>query len=201
MQADAVTAPLVQLVSTDDAAPEAREVLEAGQKAYGKVLYTWQALANRPEILVAYMPYLRSIIGPGALDQRIKELVEVRTVVLNRCRYSTAHRLRSARAAGVAEDDLLAVASGQLDRFDPREQLALRLCESLTLLPSSVTFADTPQVVPGELLSELKESFTDPEIVELTSTIALWNALARFHRVMGFELDMDAPPPEIDQLL
>ena len=41
----------------------------------------------------------------------------------------------------------------------------------------------------------------DPEIVELMTTIALWNALARFHRAMGFDLDMDPPPPEIDELL
>jgi hypothetical protein len=29
------------------------------------------------------------------------------------------------------------------------------------------------------------------------ATIGLWNALARFHRLMGFELDMDAPPDEV----
>jgi uncharacterized peroxidase-related enzyme len=191
------TAPLVALVAKEDAPPAVREVFEAGEGVYGRVLNTWQALAQRPEIFVAYMPYLRSIVGPGALDQRLKELVEVRTVVLNHCLYSTSHRVRSARAAGVSEQDVVAVARGELSGFDEREQLALALAEELTLRPTSVPYAQAPQLVQKEMLERLRASFTDPEIVELVTTIAIWNALARFHRVMGFELDMDAPPEAV----
>lgn len=193
----ASTAPLVGLVSKDDAPPEVRAVFEGGEAQYGRVLHTWQALAQRPEIFVAYLPYLRSIVGPGELEQRVKELVEVRTAVLNRCLYSTSHRVRSARAAGVPEEDLVAVARGELSGFDDREQIALQLCEELTVRPPSVAFADAPQLVDTGLLERLRSSFTDPQIVELVATIGLWNALARFHRVMGFELDMDPPPEAI----
>jgi len=191
------TAPLVALVSKEEATPEVREVFEAGEAVYGRVLNTWHALAQRPEIFVAYMPYLRSIVGPGALDQRLKELVEVRTVVLNRCLYSTSHRVRSARAAGVSEEDVVAVARGELARFSEREQLALSVAEALSLRPTSVPYAEAPQLVDAATLERLRASFTDPEIVELITTIAIWNALARFHRVMGFELDMDAPPEAV----
>jgi len=191
------TAPLVALVSKDEATPEVREVFDAGEAVYGRVLNTWHALAQRPEIFVAYMPYLRSIVGPGELDQRLKELVEVRTVVLNRCLYSTSHRVRSARAAGVSEEDVVAVARGELLGFSEREQLALSVAEELTLRPTSVPYAQAPQLVDAATLERLRASFTDPEIVELITTIAIWNALARFHRVMGFELDMDAPPEAV----
>jgi uncharacterized peroxidase-related enzyme len=191
------TTPLVALVSKEEATPEVREVFEAGEAVYGRVLNTWHALAHRPEIFVAYMPYLRSIVGPGALDQRLKELVEVRTAVLNRCLYSASHRVRSAKSAGVSEDDLVAVACGELSRFSEREQLALELADALTLHPASVPYADAPQLVEAATLERLRTSFTDPEIVELVATIGIWNALARFHRVMGFELDMDAPPDAV----
>jgi uncharacterized peroxidase-related enzyme len=191
------TTPLVALVSKEEATPAVRELFEAGEAVYGRVLNTWHALAQRPEIFVAYMPYLRSIVGPGALDQRLKELVEVRTVVLNRCLYSTSHRVRSARAAGVSEEDVVAVARGELSRFSEREQLALAIAEELTLAPTSVPYAEAPQLVDTATLERLRASFTDPEIVELIATIAIWNALARFHRVMGFELDMGAPPEAV----
>jgi uncharacterized peroxidase-related enzyme len=191
------TTPLVALVSKEEATPEVRELFEAGEALYGRVLNTWQALAQRPEIFVAYMPYLRSIVGPGALDQRLKELVEVRTAVLNRCLYSASHRVRSARAAGVSEDDVVAVARGELSRFSEREQLALELTEELTLRPPEVAYTDAPQLVETATLERVRDSFTDPEIVELVAAIAIWNALARFHRVMGFELDMDAPPEAV----
>jgi uncharacterized peroxidase-related enzyme len=191
------TTPLVALVSKEEATPEVRQLFEAGEAVYGRVLNTWQALAQRPEIFVAYMPYLRSIVGPGALDQRLKELVEVRTAVLNRCLYSASHRVRSARAAGVSEDDVVAVARGELSRFSEREQLALELTEELTLRPPEVAYTDAPQLVETATLERVRDSFTDPEIVELVAAIAIWNALARFHRVMGFELDMDAPPEAV----
>jgi alkylhydroperoxidase family enzyme len=51
------------------------------------------------------------------------------------------------------------------------------------------------------MLERLRAAFSEPEIVELVAAISLWNALARFHRVMGFELDMDAPPDEVAALL
>jgi AhpD family alkylhydroperoxidase len=191
------TTPLVGLVSKEEAPPEVRAVYDAAEPVYGRLLHTWQALAQRPEIFTAYLPYLRSIIGPGELEQRIKELVEVRTVVLNRCLYSTSHRVRSARAAGVSEDDIVAVARGELDGFDSRERVALELAEALTVSPASVPYADAPQLVPDEMLVRLRSEFSEPAIVELVTTIGLWNALARFHRVMGFELDMDAPPDEV----
>ena len=191
------TAPLVGLVSKEDAPPEVRAVYDQAEPVYGRLLHTWQALAQRPEIFTAYLPYLRSIIGPGELDQRIKELVEVRTVVLNRCLYSTSHRVRSARAAGVPEEDVIAAARGDLDRFDPRERLALELASALTVEPAAVAYAEAPQLVPDEMLVRLRAAFSEPAIVELVATIGLWNALARFHRVMGFELDMEAPPDEV----
>ena len=191
------TAPLVSLVSKDDAPPAVRAVYDQAEPVYGRLLHTWQALAQRPEIFTAYLPYLRSIIGPGELEQRTKELVEVRTVVLCRCLYSTSHRVRSARAAGVSEEDIVAVARGELDGFDARERLALELAYELTVRPASVAYADAPQLVPEEMLVRLRSEFSEPAIVELVATIGLWNALARFHRVMGFELDMEAPPAAV----
>lgn len=191
---DGDLAPLVSLVTKEEAPPDVREAFEKGESSYGTVLYTWRALAQRPEIFGAYMPYLKSIIGPGELPQTLKELVEVRTVVLNRCLYSTAHRVRSALAAGVPEADLIAAAQGDFGRFDQATQLALRLCNRLTLDPPATPYEASPQLLPEDALRELKETFSDPQIVELAATIGVWNALARFHRVMGFDLDM-APPP------
>jgi alkylhydroperoxidase family enzyme len=193
--------PLVRLVEKDEVPPEVLAVFESGEAQYGKILNTWRALAQRPEIFVAYLPYLRSIVGPGALDQRVKELVEVQTVLLNRCRYSVSHRIRSAKAQGVPEGDLVALAHGDLDRFDQRERAALELTRELTLNLPQTPFAENERAVSAELIERLRELFDDPELVELTATIGIWNALARFHRVMGFELDMDPPPREIDELL
>ena len=118
-------------------------------------------------------------------------------MVLNHCLYSTSHRVRSARAAAFPDEDIIAVARGELDGFDARERVALGLAEALTVAPASVPYSEAPQVVPTEMLVRVREEFSEPAIVELVATIGLWNALARLHRVMGFELDMEAPPDEV----
>jgi AhpD family alkylhydroperoxidase len=191
----------IHLVEREEAPPEVQAVFDSGQAQYGKLLNTWRALANRPEIFTAYLPYLRAVVGPGVLDQRVKELVQVKVALLNRCRYSVSHRIRSAKAAGVPEEDLVALARDDLDRFSERERLALAYATETTLKPPAVAYATEPGAVDPVLIDQLRVSFDDAELVELTAVIALWNALARFHRVLRLDLDMDPPPPEIDALL
>ncbi|MDT5053405.1 MAG: hypothetical protein QOF66_1771, partial [Mycobacterium sp.] len=43
--------------------------------------------------------------------------------------------------------------------------------------------------------------FDPRELVELTMSISVWNALSRFHRVMEFDLDMPEPPPAVESLI
>jgi len=63
-----------------------------------------------------------------------------------------------------------------------------------------LSYAEAPQIVDEKLQAELKAQFSDVEILELTMSISVWNALARFHRVMGFELDMSEAPEGVKPL-
>jgi AhpD family alkylhydroperoxidase len=186
---------LVRLVERDEVPAEVQAIFDAGQEQYGTVLHTWRAIAHRPDTFRAYVPYLRAVAGPGVLDQRIKELTALQVGLDNHCAYSVTHRVRAARAAGITDDELRALGEGRLSGFSPREQLALDVAGRLTLdLPSTPRDVE-PSGLPADVRARLQEAFTEEEIVELLLNIALWNALARFHRSMGFELDLD-PVPE-----
>lgn len=192
---------LVRLIQDEEAESTVAEVFESGRTQYGRVLNTWRAIAHSPQVLAAYLPYLRAVAGPGALEQRVKELTAVHTAVLNRCRYSASHRVRSARAQGIADAEIVAAAAGRYDHFPRSESLALRFARELTLNPPDVPFASQAPAVDEQLLADVKSEFSDREVVELALNVSLWNALARFHRVMSFDLDMDPPPEEIEKLL
>jgi AhpD family alkylhydroperoxidase len=192
---------LVSLIEPEDAAPEARAMLDSGLAQYGIALNTWRALLHRPSIFNAYLPYLRAVVGPGVLDQRTKELSALQVAIANHCRYSASHRARAAQAAGVAPDELTALAAGELGAFGERDRVAIELARELTLRPPATTFAAAHQAVDDSLLARVRATFTEPEIVELVANISLWNALARFHRVMGFELDMPPPPAAVEAAL
>jgi AhpD family alkylhydroperoxidase len=192
---------LVRLVDPDTADASVQPMLESGREQYGRVLETWRALLHRPPIFNAYLPYLRAVVGPGVLDRRIKDLAAIRVAIANHCLYSASHRVASARSAGVSEDELAALAEDRLEGFVPRERLAIEFARELTLRPQEVMWRDDRQAIGGELVEALRSTFSDPEIVELTAVVCLWNALTRFHRVMGLALDMPPPPTAIENVV
>jgi len=192
---------LVPLLDSSEFDAADQDALAAGQKAYGKVLNTWAAIGNSPGLFAAYLPFLRQVNGPGQLEGRIKELTAVRVAVLNHCRYTASHRCTAASANGATEPELTAVARGEYDQFTEREQLALRLTDEMTTeLPARRRQA-SPSGLSDQLREGLEQRFDPTELVELTMSIGVWNALARFHRVMEFDLDMPEAPYSVASAL
>ena len=177
-----------------------REIADSGISQYGKVLHTWQAIMHKPEMFATYLPFLRQVAGPGQLDAVTKDLTALYVGYLNNCQYTVSHRAQSAQNKGVSEETMRNVVSGNWADFDFSLQLALELSKVLSLEPTTLSFEDKPQIASQELLSEMKMHFSEEELLELTMSISMWNALARFHRVMGFELDMPIAPEGVNPL-
>jgi alkylhydroperoxidase family enzyme len=192
---------LVPLVDESDFAEEDRPTLDQARPGYGMTLHTWQALANVPGLYAAYMPFVRKVAAPGALDGVTKDLCALRVAALNHCRYTLSHRWTSGIGKSIEPDVLAAVAAGDYDGVDDRTRIALRLTEALTLLPATTPEAVSVAGVPEDLRAAAAVAFSPAELVELTLGIGLWNALTRFHRVMGFELDLPAAPEDVAALL
>jgi AhpD family alkylhydroperoxidase len=192
---------LVPLLAGSEFDEADQDVLAAGEKAYGKVLNTWAAIGNSPGLFAVYLPFLRQINGSGLLETRIKELTALRVAVLNHCRYTTSHRYAAASANGATEEDLSAVAQGDYREFTDRERIALQLADEMTTELPLCTRDQSPAGIPAQLRDSAKEVFDPRELVELTMSISVWNALSRFHRVMEFDLDMPEPPPAVESVI
>lgn len=188
----------IELIEPDDANDAVREVFDAGAATYGRVLETWKAIAHSPAVLTAYLPYVRSVFADGALGGRTKDLVAIRVCLLNGCRYSLSHRISSARAKGLGEATIEAVAHPTSADFSEPELIALSFADELTLLPPITPYAEAPQAVSERVLTAVKRLYSDDAINDLVLTVAIWNLLTRYHRVMAFTLDMTPPPPGID---
>ena len=193
--------PYIRLVEPDEVPPDIQKVFESGEAQYGQVLNTWRAIAHNPEIFGSYLPYIRAIFAPGALDQRIKDLSAVYVAILNHCRYTVSHRVYSARQKNIPEQDMIGLLNIENHPYSPAEKAAFNYTYELTTQMTAVSYKDNKQAVSSPVLDELKRHFSDAEISELTISVGLWNALTRFHRVMDFELDMPEPPRELDEVL
>lgn len=185
---------LIRLAQIDELEGTPREVAESGQAQYGKVLETWKAIMNKPDMFATYLPFLRTVAGPGVMDAQLKDACALYVGFLNHCRYTVSHRATSAAAKGVSDEQMRDIVNAEWTEMPENWRAALELTRELTLNPQNETFGDLPQAAQPETLAEVKKHFTDVEVLELAMTIAMWNALARFHRVMDFDLDMPEAP-------
>ena len=64
----------------------------------------WKALANDPDLLEATWNRLKVVMGPGALDPLVKELIYIAVSVVNGCEYCIHSHIATARKKGMTEE-------------------------------------------------------------------------------------------------
>ena len=64
----------------------------------------WKALANDPDLLEATWNRLKIVMGPGALDPLVKELIYIAVSVVNGCEYCIHSHTATARKKGMTEE-------------------------------------------------------------------------------------------------
>lgn len=132
---------------------------------HGGVFWTWS---------VAEMAVQRSW---RTLPPHIASLVQVRAAAVIGCPWCLDFGSLLATHAGVTEQQLRDLHQwSDSTAFSDVESLALAYTDALT---------DTPMTVTDELVAELREHFTEAQLVELTAFVALENQRSRFNHGLG----------------
>ncbi|MDU8912033.1 carboxymuconolactone decarboxylase family protein [Aestuariicoccus sp. MJ-SS9] len=102
------------LLTDEELSPEAQAVFDDIRATRGSdfVNNFWRALAHDPALLRATWERLKVVMGPGALDPLVKEMVYLAVSVANACEYCTHSHTAAARAKGMDDamhGELLAV--------------------------------------------------------------------------------------------
>ena len=108
--------PLLPLIDYDDAVPEVRAVYDDIMRSRGTdwVNNFWKVLANHPETLERVWNDVKAVMGPGALDPLVKEMIYVAVSATNNCEYCIHSHTAGARAKGMTDEmlaELMAVAA------------------------------------------------------------------------------------------
>jgi len=105
---------LVPPIEYDAASPAVRAVYD-DIRATRKTDYInnfWKALAHDPTLLARTWANVKEVMGPGALDPLVKEMIYVAVSVTNNCEYCIHTHAAAARAKGMTPamfDELMAV--------------------------------------------------------------------------------------------
>jgi AhpD family alkylhydroperoxidase len=105
--------------------------------------------------------------------------VIVRTSQLNRCDYCLASHSRIARKLGWNDEQLEHLDEYALrDDFTLQERTGLRLAELMTRNERPLSDPEW---------QEMREAFSEGEVVELMAAIGLFNYFNRFNNLLGME--------------
>jgi AhpD family alkylhydroperoxidase len=101
-------------IEYDDAAPEVRAVYDdiMATRKTDWVNNFWKVLAHDPASLRRIWGNIKEVMGPGALDPLVKEMLYVAVSASNSCRYCIASHSAAARSKGMTEaqySELLAI--------------------------------------------------------------------------------------------
>jgi len=125
---------------------------------------------------------LENYVANSRLEPSMLELVRIRASQINGCAYCIDMHTQDARANGESEQRLYALAAWrETPFFTDRERAALAWTEAVTLIHQGQA--------PDPIFAEVRELFSEGELVDLTMAIVTingWNRLAiAFRSVPG----------------
>lgn len=162
------------------------------RKLFPQLLYNWTngEMNMKPRLDVnkaapgAYkaMLGLEHYLAKSSIEMPLRELVKTRVSQINGCAYCLDMHSKDARAAGETEQRLYVLnAWREAPFYSDRERAALAWAEALTLVHETH--------VPDEVYEEVREHFSEAELMDLTllvATINSWNRIAiAFRSVPG----------------
>jgi uncharacterized peroxidase-related enzyme len=133
-------------------------------------IHFFRVMANRPEVFKNFVPLYGAIMGPGTVDRRIKELVYLACSYTNQCAYCTAAHTATGKKAGISEDEMRALQTGQDQCFSGAERAAIGYARELTRTANAAASRDA-----------LTGHFSQEQVVEITLIAAMANFTNRFN--------------------
>jgi alkylhydroperoxidase family enzyme len=177
---DSPQAARVPLVRHADAPPRAREVFEVAYRKYGGIANLYRALANSPELLHAWAELAWPLREQVEVSRELRELAILRIARELQAPYVWGHHHEFAVEAGVPGAVLELVEAGaRWTDFALPYRSVVRAAEEMTLQAT----------VSDECFAQLASELPVGQIVELLTTIAFYNAVARLTRTLRIPLE------------
>ncbi len=157
--------------------PLVRYAYRQSRSREGEVMDPLRVFAHNPTVMMGYGIFELASERSQRVPERIKHLALLRAAMLCGCEWCLDYGSAISAAANVSEEDLRALPTYRgSDRFDAVEILVLDYASAISATPAEVS---------DELFAQLREHFDEPQLVELTSIIALENYRARFNWAFG----------------
>jgi AhpD family alkylhydroperoxidase len=174
-------------VHTLDSAPEgARPMLERLARRSGTLLNIYTEMAHAPVVLAAYAGMREAIATHGSFDPATREAIALTVGAVDGCDYCQAAHTISARKAGLAEQQTIAIRRGGID-FDDK------LAALLTVLREAA--GNLGEVSDATWQAARDAGWSERELTEAFAHLAVNMFTNYFNHYARTDLDVPAAPP------
>lgn len=180
--------PRIPVHTIDSAPAESSEVLEGLAAKFGKVLNIHGEMAHAPVVLHAYAALQGVITDRGSFDARTREAIALTVAAVDDCDYCQAAHTAGGKAAGLTEEETVAI---RRSTFDGDAKLA-----ALLAVTREAT-AEVGHVSDATWQAALGAGWSDVELSELSVHVVVNLFTNHFNHLVGTELDLPAAP-EVD---
>jgi len=162
---------------------KSKELLAAVQSKMKMTPNLTKVMANSPAVLEGYLGFSGALAG-GVLDPKLRELLALAVGQSNECQYCVSAHTVLGKMAGLPESELLAGRKGH--SASPKFGAALSFAKNVV--------ASRGKASPAEVQSLRDAGFSDGEIAEIISHVALNIFTNYFNNI----LDVDVDFPKVD---
>ena len=164
---------------------ETKELVKFFNETLGFCPNSVLTMQKNPAIAKAFINLNMAVMkNHGSLTSEFKRLIAFVSSNTTGCRYCQAHTIRAAERYGASKERLENIWNfEESDCFSEQEKIALRFTREASKLPVATT---------QEMEEELKQHWSEDDIIEMMGVIALFGYLNRWNDVMGTSLEDDA---------
>ncbi len=146
------------------------------RRSYGRDTEIAGVMAHSPPNFKGYGMFEFFHERSKATDPKLLALAGTKAACIIGCEFCLDIASHISLEAGVTQEQLRTLhAYRESPAFSPRERLVLEYAEEM---------CQTPVAISDDLFARLKEQFTDEQIIELSTAIAIENFRARFNTAL-----------------
>ena len=149
----------------------------------GFIPLSQQVMAHKPALLRAFIDLGKAVYSQdeGSIPFALKSLIGNMASKSAGCMYCVAHTASNSSRAGVDDEKIAAMWEFETsDLFSDAERAALSFTQAAAQVPNATTEVD---------FAELRKHFTEFQIVEIMSVIAMFGYLNRWNDSMATTLE------------
>jgi uncharacterized peroxidase-related enzyme len=173
----------LNVIQTDKATGQAKELLEAVQAKLSITPNMTRVMANSPAVLEGYLSFSGALAG-GSLSPRLREQIALEVGEQNGCEYCVSAHTAIGKMTGLSSVEIEAAREGKADQ--PKSTAALTFAHEIVARQGRATQADVDAV--------RRAGFTDGEIAEIIAHVALNIFTNYFNNTAAVEVDFPKIP-------